>query len=145
MSFLFYFSIILSILATILYQLFQKLTSASANPAVALTATYITALILTLVTLPLIFPLKKDLLSELKQLNWASFALAVSLIGLEVGFLLIYRSGWRISIAAIFVNVAATVLLVVIGIVAFREKVTLVNAIGILVCILGLIMVNWKK
>ncbi len=145
MSVMFFTSMALCILATILYQLFQKLTPANANPAVALTATYVSSLALCLLTLPVIFPLKKDLGSEIHQLNFASFALALALVGLEVGFLLLYRSGWRISIAAVVVNVTATVLLLIIGVVFFREKITLVNAIGILVCIAGLVLINWKS
>ncbi len=144
MSLVYVLSIVVAILATVLYQLFQKMTPTSANPAVALTVTYISSLVLCLIALPLIFPLKNDLASELRQVNWASVALAFALVGLEVGFLLLYRSGWRISIAAIFVNAAATLLLVGIGLAFFHEKISPANAIGILICLIGLVLVNWK-
>ena len=47
--------------------------------------------------------------------------------------------------AAIVVNVAGTLLLVPVGVLFFKEKLSLVNLLGILVCIAGLVMVNWRK
>lgn len=141
---LFYLSIGLAIASTLLYHLMQKLTSANVNPALALIVTYTVSLVLCVLLLPL-FPLAKDVWEALRQLNWASFGLAFAIVGLEVGFLLAYRSGWNISIAAIFVNVMGTLLLVPIGLLFFKERLSLVNLLGVLVCILGLVMVNWKK
>jgi uncharacterized membrane protein len=142
--FLFYFSVGLAITSTLLYHITQKLTPADVNPALALIVTYTVSLVVCVLLLPA-FPLAKDMREALGQLNWASFALAFALVGLEVGFLLAYRSGWNISIAAIFVNVAGTLLLVPIGLLFFKERLSLVNLLGVLVCILGLIMINWKK
>ena len=142
--FLFYFSVGLAIFSTLLYHLTQKLTPANANPALALIITYATSLALCVMLLTF-FPIRNGLRLALGQLNWASFALAFAIVGLEVGFLLAYRSGWNISIAAIFVNVAGTLLLVPVGLLFFKEKLSPINLLGVLVCILGLIMVNWKK
>ncbi len=142
--FIFYFSIALAIFSTLLYHLTQKMTPAGANPALALTATYLTSLVLCLF-LFVFTPLTSGLKDSLGQLNWASFGLAFALVGLEVGFLLAYRAGWNISLAAIFVNVAGTLLLVPFGVLFFKEKLTPVNLLGILVCIVGLVMVNWRK
>jgi multidrug transporter EmrE-like cation transporter len=93
----------------------------------------------------LVFPLKSSVLDAFRQLNWASFGLALAIAGLEFGFLLAYRAGWEVSLSAIVVNVAASLLLIPIGLFFFREKLTPVNLLGILVCILGLVMVNWRK
>ena len=142
--FLFYFSIALAIFSTLLYHLTQKMTPTGANPALALTVTYLTSLVLCLLLFAFM-PLTTSLKESFGQLNWASFGLAFALVGLEVGFLLAYRLGWNISLAAIFVNVAGTLLLVPIGVFLFKEKLTPVNLLGILVCILGLVMVNWKR
>jgi len=46
-------------------------------------------------------------LAEVRQLNWASYLLAFSIVGLEVGFLLVYRSGWNLGIAAVLVTTVA--------------------------------------
>jgi multidrug transporter EmrE-like cation transporter len=142
--FLFYFSVGLAIASTLLYHVTQKLTPSDVNPALALIVTYATSLVVCALLLPL-FPLGTGIRAALGRLNWASFCLAFALVGLEVGFLLAYRAGWNISIAAIFVNASGTLLLVPIGLLFFKERLSPVNLLGILVCILGLIMVNWKK
>ncbi len=142
--FLFYFSISLAILSTLLYQLAQKLTPANANPILAITTTYLSAFLLCLAIL-IFFPPKAGLLAAFRQLSWTTYALAAAITGIEFGFLLAYRAGWNISILALFVNAAGTMLLVPVGVILFREKLSAVNVIGICLCILGLIMVNWKK
>lgn len=105
---------------------------------------YLTAILLSLLIL-LVYPLKSSLPAALGQLNWASFGLAVAIAGLEFGFLLAYRAGWEVSLSAILVNVAASLLLIPIGLLLLRETLTPVNLYGILDCILGLIVVNWRK
>jgi multidrug transporter EmrE-like cation transporter len=61
-----------------------------------------------------------------------------------MAYILAYRAGWRISIAAIFVNTTVTLLLIPIGLLAFQEKLSPVNAAGVLVAIVGLVMMNVK-
>jgi uncharacterized membrane protein len=141
--FLYYFSISLAIASGVLYHLFQKLTSPNANPAIALIVTYTVSLALCLILLPF-YPPKDGIVNALKQLNWASVALAFALVGLEIGFLLVYRSGWNMGIAGTFANVASALILIPIGLLLFKDKITLMNLIGVVVCILGLIMVNQK-
>ena len=56
-----------------------------------------------------------------------------------------YRAGWNISIGTIVINAAATLVLVPIGLLVYQEKLNWVNAVGILVCVLGLYLINWKN
>jgi len=142
--FLFYFSITLVIASSALYHFSQKSTPADVNPAVAIMATYVMALCLTVI-LVLFVPTKIGFLAELRQLNWASYLLAVSIVGLEVGYLLVYRSGWNVGIAAVLVNVVASLVLVPIALLVFKQQLTWINIIGILVCLAGLVMLNWKR
>ena len=141
---LFYFSITLAILSSALYHLSQKATPAEVNPAVAILVTYAVAICLTLLLL-FFLPTKIGFLAEVKQLNWASYLLAFSVVGLEVGFLLVYRSGWNLGIAAVLVNVAASLILVPVALFVFKQRLTPVNIIGILVCLAGLVMLNWER
>ena len=84
-------------------------------------------------------------MAEVKQLNWASIGLAIAVVGIEFGFLLVYRSGWNLGIAAVLVNVVASLLLVPVAIFVFKDKISLINVTGILVCLAGLVMLNWKR
>ena len=141
---LFYFSITLAILSSALYHFSQKQIPADVHPIVSVIVTYFVSLLLCLVLL-ILLPPENGLVAAFKQLNWATFLLAFSLVGLEVGFLLVYRSGWQIGLAAVLVNVVASLILVPLAIFIFKDKLSLVNLIGILVCLAGLVMLNWKR
>lgn len=141
---LFYSSILLAVGASLFYHVVLKMTPTGVNPAISLVVTYALAMVLSLGLL-LFFPLKTGIFDAFRQLNWTSYALALALVGLEAGFLLAYRAGWNVSLAAIVVNVAATMLLVVLGIWLFHEKLTVANLAGILLCIAGLVLVNLKS
>jgi drug/metabolite transporter (DMT)-like permease len=142
--FLFYFSITLAICSSALYHFVAKSTPANVNFSVSLLVTYAVAFGIVLLTF-LFFPLENGLAVELKKLNWASIGLAVAVVGIEFGFLLTYRSGWNLGIAAVMVNVVASLLLIPVAIFFFKDKISWINIMGILVCLVGLVMLNWKR
>ena len=141
---LFYFSIILAICSSALYHFVAKSTPANINFTVSLLVTYAVAFIVTCCTF-FFFPTKNGIAAELKQLNWASIGLAVAIVGIEFGFLLTYRAGWHLGIAAVLVNVVASLILVPVAIFIFKDEISWINILGILVCLAGLIMLNWKR
>jgi drug/metabolite transporter (DMT)-like permease len=142
--YLFYFSISLAIASSALYHFSAKSTPANVNFPISLIVTYAVAMVIT-VLIAFFFPAKIGLTAELKQLNWASFLLAIAIVGIEFGFLLVYRSGWNLGIAAVLVNVVASLILVPVAIFVFKDKLTWINIVGILVCLVGLVMLNWKR
>ncbi len=142
--FLFYFSITLAICSSALYHFVAKSTPANVNFTVSLLVTYAVAFVVTLFTF-FFFPVTNGIMTELKQLNWASIGLAVAIVGIEFGFLLTYRSGWNLGIAAVLVNVVASLILVPVAILVFKDKISWINITGILVCLVGLVMLNWKR
>ncbi|HWN68510.1 MAG TPA: hypothetical protein VNM90_12810 [Haliangium sp.] len=144
MSNLYVISIALTIGANVSYHLFQKSISVNAHPMISLAVTYVVALVATCVVLPFL-NLRGGLVGQLMALNWATFALGVSLLALELGFLLAYRAGWQISIAAVFSNVAVTVLLIPIGIIFFKERLNLYNVIGILLAVASLWLMSKRS
>lgn len=141
---LFYFSIILAICSSALYHFVAKSTPSNVNFSVSLLVTYAVAIGVTLI-ITLLFPAKNGFASELKNLNWASFLLAIAIVGIEFGFLLVYRSGWNLGLAAVLVNVAASLILVPVAIFIFKDKISWINVAGIFVCLAGLVMLNWKR
>jgi len=118
---MFYAAFGISILSSVLYHTFQRAISPSVNPVLSLMGTYALAFVLSLL-LFLFFPLRTSLSVGLKAVNWASFALALAIVGLEVGFLLAYRAGWHISLTGVATNVSAGLVLIPVGIVLFKEK-----------------------
>jgi len=142
--FLFYFSISLAIASSALYHFVAKSTPSNVNFTVSLLVTYTVAFVVTLVGF-FFFPAKNGIVTELKQLNWASIGLAIAIVGIEFGFLLTYRSGWNLGIAAVLVNVVASLILVPVAIFFFKDKISPINILGILVCLAGLVMLNWRR
>jgi len=142
--FLFYFSITLAICSSALYHFTAKSTPSNVNFAVSLLVTYAVAFVVTLLGF-FFFPAKNGVIVEIKQLNWASIGLAIAIVGIEFGFLLTYRAGWQLGIAAVLVNVVASLILVPMAIFVFKDKISWVNILGILVCLAGLVMLNWKR
>jgi drug/metabolite transporter (DMT)-like permease len=142
--FLFYFSIALAILSSALYHFSAKSVPANVNFAISLIVTYLMALGITIIA-TFFFPTEHGWMSEIRQVNWASFLLAIAVVGIEFGFLLVYRAGWNLGIAAVLTNVVASLILVPVAILVFRDKLNWVNIAGILVCLAGLVMLNWKR
>jgi multidrug transporter EmrE-like cation transporter len=142
--FLFYFSITLAICSSALYHFTAKSTPSNVNFTVSLLVTYAVAFVVTLIGF-FFFPAGNGITTELKRLNWASIGLAIAIVGIEFGFLLTYRSGWNLGIAAVLVNVVASLILVPVAIFFFKDKISLINILGILVCLAGLVMLNWKR
>ena len=142
--FLFYFSISLAIASSALYHFTAKSTPSNVNFTTSLLVTYAVAFFVTLLGF-FFFPAKHGVVAEIKQLNWASIGLAIAIVGIEFGFLLSYRAGWNLGIAAVLVNVVASLILVPVAIFFFKDRITWINTIGILICLTGLVLLNWKR
>jgi drug/metabolite transporter (DMT)-like permease len=142
--FLFYFSIALAVTSSALYHFVAKSTPADVNFTVSLLVTYAIAFIVTLLTF-FFFPIQNSLASELGKLNWASLGLSAAVVGIEFGYLLMYRAGWNLGIAAVLVNVVASLALLPVAILFLKDKISWVNIVGIFVCLAGLVMLNLKR
>lgn len=99
---------------------------------VSLLVTYAVALLMTCAALPF-FPSEPAASwpAQLRAVNWASYALGLAIVGLELGFLLAYRAGWKVGVAALYSNAAVTLLLVPAGILAFQERLDARKALGL--------------
>ena len=138
---MFYLSAVIAIVGAVSYQYFIKRIPASLNPIISVIAMYV--IVLTLgVCLLLFFPAEVGLLHHIRQLSWLQIALAVAVIMIELGFLMMYRYGWNLNTGNLLTGVIINLALVVLGVILFQEKVTLINAAGILLCILGVVLIS---
>ena len=106
----------------------------------SLLVTYGVAIVITLLLVPL-FPFKEPIGRELRKINWASAVIGAAIVGVELGFLLAYRAGWRISVGSAAANAAVAVLLVPAGLLFFGEKLSEANFAGLVLCVAGLLLV----
>ncbi len=137
-------SVALAVISNLFYHLAQKLTPSSANPALAMMVTYTVAMAVSLVALVLFFPLESGLGLAIRKVNWASVLLGIAVVGIELGFLLAYRAGGKISQVQIVVSTAITLILIPVGLAFFQERLSWFNGIGIVLCLAGLILVSVK-
>jgi len=136
----FYFPLVLAVVGMLFYHLAQKSIPRGINPFYAMIIAYAVGII-ALAICAVILPDDRSFVSSLRESNWAVFVVGAAAACIEVGFLLAYRSGWRISLAAVATNVAVTLLLVPIGIVIFKDHLSPRNILGLIFCVLGLVLV----
>ena len=131
----------LAVVATVAYHVILKLTPGGANPFLSLMLTYGAVALLFAGVLALA-PGEFAWREEMRQVNWTAIALALAIIGLDLGFILLYRTGFEVSLGALVTQTAAAMLLVGIGVLVFREKLDLSHGVGIVLCLVGLWLVN---
>ncbi|MGH9399475.1 MAG: hypothetical protein ACRD00_03840 [Thermoanaerobaculia bacterium] len=137
---LFWLSMALVVGTNLIYHLAQKSIPRDVHPLVSVAVSYAIALVTTLCLFPF-FPVKPSVGAAVRQLRWSTVAVGVSIVGIEVGFLLAYRAGWRISLGSTATAAAVAVLLIPSGVLFFGEKVSVANVAGIVLCIAGLALV----
>ena len=133
----FYLAFVLTVTGMLLYHLSQKAVPKETNPFLVVVIAYAVGIALCLV-FALTFPGKKGLIETFKASNWAVFTLGAAAALIELGFLLAYRTGWRISIAAVATNAAAAIVLIPIGLFVFKDQLSWRNALGLVFCVVGL-------
>ena len=135
---MFYMSMFLVVAGNILYHLSQKSIPRGLNPAFSVTVSYLVALALSIAIYP--FFSDQPFRESSRQLNWSSFGVGVAAVIIEFAFLLVYRSGWNLSIATTIASAAIAVVLIPLGILVFREHVSPLNVVGLLMCLAGLVL-----
>ena len=126
--------------ANTVYNISTKSTPADINSFASLTVTYTVAAVSSLI-LFFITAENRDLASELTKINWTAFVLGIAIVALEFGFICIYRAGWKISIASLVANISLACILLLIGILLYRETISAKQVIGMVLSAAGLILI----
>lgn len=133
----------LVIASNVMYQVCAKSVPGELNPFVSLTVTYSLGAVLSLV---LFFVLNRnaDIVAEYRKMNWTSFLMGLSVVGLEVGYIYTYKAEWPLSTAQIIQAAILAIILIFVGYFAFKESFTWNKIVGIFVCVAGLGLINLK-
>ena len=135
--------IALVVLSNIMYHICAKSSPAEMNPFASLTITYLVGGVASFILFKILTP-KAHLLSEYSKTNWAPFVLGLVIIGLEAGNIYTYKAGWKISTASIVQNAFLAVALLFVGVFAFGESLTWNKIVGMVICLVGLFVINLK-
>jgi len=126
--------------ANTIYNISTKSTPANVNAFASLAITYLIAAVSS-VGLFFLTSDSKNILAELTKINWSTFALGVAIIGLEFGYICIYRVGWKIGVASLVANISLACVLLVVGYFFYKEVITLKQLLGMGVCAIGLMLI----
>lgn len=138
---MYYTSLTIAVASGILYHVTQKSISHKVNPLISLMVTYGVALLITLI----FYMFDRggiEITAEIKRLNWASFVLGFAIVGLEIGILMAYRTGWDIGNLSLINNVLIAVILLPVGLLLFKEQTSLKTWVGMGVSLAGLILMK---
>lgn len=135
--------IALVVLSNVMYQICTKSVPSDVSPFMSLTATYLIGAVFAF-AMYLLTNRQADIVKEVTKLNWSSWLLGVSVVGLETGFIYAYRAGWQVSITSIVQSAVLTVILIFVGVLFYKETLSWNKIVGIIICVTGLIVINIK-
>ena len=136
-----WFSIALVVFGNVVYHLGQRSIPREANPVVATLAAYLVALVATFATIPLLAR-GTPLTTAWRSLNGSTVLVGTGIVAVEIGFLLAYRSGWTLGNASLVANATVAVVLLALGVLVFREPLSLTRLSGVGLCLVGLWIVT---
>lgn len=134
MSLTYWIPFFIVVLGNIGYHVVVKATSVSAPPFLALSVTYLVSFLLCAAAYVVT---GLSLRQDLSALNWASAAWGLTLVAVEFGYILLYRAGWKISMASLLANVSVALLLAGIGVLLYKDVLLPRQIIGIILCLIG--------
>ena len=129
---------VIVVLANTFYNIFAKSTPDDVNAFLTLSVTYLCASALTFVIY--LFTNHAGLVEEAGKINWTAFGFAGSIVFLELGYIFIYRAGWKVSMASLVANISLAMVLLFIGYFFYKEVISLKQLIGVFACIAGLVL-----
>lgn len=133
--------LLLNVLGNTIYNVAGKGTPEKVNSFASLSLSYMVGMVLCVILFFVTNP-GGNILTAVSKANWASYVLGVTIVFIDLALILLYRVGWDVSIGSLIANIGVSLMSVVVGVACFGEAMTVVKGGGIVVCILGLYVVN---
>lgn len=141
MNFGYYLPLAAVVVSNILYHNIAKNQPQGANPFLVLGLSY---LISALLTFLLFFMNNGNLKTDMQNINPVGLLLGFAIVGIELGYIFMYRNGWTISTGALIANTTVALILLCMGFVIYKENISVFQIFGTLMCVLGLVLIKWK-
>ena len=126
--------------ANTVYNISAKSTPADINSFASLAVSYAVGMIFSVIMFYITSD-NKNIIAEVSKTNWTALALGVAIVALEFGYICLYRSGWKISVGTLVANISLACVLLVVGILLYKESVSPRQIIGILLSGAGLVLI----
>lgn len=136
--------ITLAVLSNVVYQICTKGVPENVSPFASLAITYLVGAAVSVGMYYALEP-KHHLFGELAKANWSSYVLGFVIVGLEVGYIFAYKAGWQVSTASIVQSSFLAIALIAVGALLYHEEMTWNKLVGIGICMIGLVFINWKS
>lgn len=127
-------ALLLTLASVVSYHIAQRATPGSLRPAMLFGFVY-TAAAVAMITATLVDSGTAGLFTPGR--HWAPWLLVASVVGIEIGVLAMYRTGWPLATANLTTQAITAVALVGIGAVAFAEPISPSRAAGVALCLTG--------
>lgn len=137
----FYLPVLIVVAANVTYDISSKSIPEEINAFASVTITYTVLAIFNFTVFQALKP-AGSILSEFGYVNWAVLFFALTSVGLESGYIFLYRAGWNISLGGMVCNILLAINMVLIGYFFFKEAISVRQVIGILCCVAGLLFIN---
>lgn len=133
--------ILIVVSANTIYNICAKSMPNGIQPFAALIVTYVTAALLS-VFFFFVTSENKNLLTEIQKTNWTSFIFGCSIVALELGYIYVYRAGWKISTGSLVANISLACVLLLIGAILYKEYISMQQLTGMALCIVGIFLIS---
>jgi drug/metabolite transporter (DMT)-like permease len=138
--FWFFLPVFIVVVSNVIYDVSAKSIREDLNAYAGTTIIYLILVVFYFLAF-MIFNPSASMSIEFSKVNWAVLTFAIATIGLESGYIFLYRAGWNISLGGMVCNVLLAMCMLVVGQLLFHETVSMIQYLGVIFCITGLILV----
>jgi drug/metabolite transporter (DMT)-like permease len=124
------YPVILTVLSSAMYHFMLKQTSTKGSPMLVLFWSYLLAALACLFMV-MIRSDKVEMLSVFKDKAWIPLILAATLVGIEFGYILSYKSGGKVGQVSMITQMVSLVVMFAIGYIVMKEPITFKKGFGI--------------
>jgi drug/metabolite transporter (DMT)-like permease len=136
-----YLPVLIVVAANVTYDISSKSIPDGLNAYAGITITYSVLAVFNFLIFQIMNP-EIPIIVEWTQMNWAVVLFALTSVGLESGYIFLYRAGWNISLGGMVCNTLLVICMLLIGRFLFNETVSLKQFLGVILCVAGLIIIN---
>ena len=137
----FYLPVLIVVAANVTYDISSKSIPDGLNAYAGITITYSVLAVFNFLIFKIMNP-EIPIIVEWAQINWAVVLFAFTSVGIESGYIFLFRAGWNISLGGMVCNTLLAVCMLLVGRFVFSETVSVIQLLGVILCVTGLIIIN---